>query len=166
MSCTVLLNVTAGNIGPRNAWGGGTVKGPAALPGLDATNRASGKDVLYQPVRWTGGRSSPVSVRSNAADRMTTCWLPVHSSVEIGETVNEPVVCPLRTGNDPVALTSTVSVLGTPCTGLPRLVKHCDVVVTVPVRAKSTDVTVFPRPAAFHATTRLLSSTVAVGPLT
>ena len=95
---------------------------------------------------------------------MTTCWLPVHLSVDSGEIVNEPVVCPLRTGKVPVALTSIVSLFGTPFTGLPLLVKHCDVVVTVPVRLKSADVTVFPRPAAFHETMRLLPSRWPSGP--
>jgi len=55
---------------------------------------------------------------------MTTCWLPVHVSVDNGETVSEPVVCPLRTGNVPVALTLIVSDFGWPLTGLPLLVKH------------------------------------------
>lgn len=37
---------------------------------------------------------------------------------------HEPVVCPLRTGNVPVALTLIVSDFGWPLTGLPLLVKH------------------------------------------
>src|SRR5215218_10825955 len=84
----------------------------------------SPREPIRQPVRFTGGKASPVRVRSNETDRMRTTWLPVHVSVDRGETVSEPVVCTLRTSNVPVTLTSIVSLLGTPWTGLPLLVKH------------------------------------------
>src|SRR5262249_24849729 len=117
-----------------------------------------------QPVKWTGGRSLPVSVRSKLTDRITTCWLPVHVSVDSGETVNEPVVCPLRTGNVPWTLTLTCSLFGTPLSGFPLLVKRGDVTFAVPVRAILADVTMFSRPPAFQETVRLFPFTVAVGP--
>src|SRR4051812_18347217 len=96
---------------------------------------------------------------------MTTCWLPVQVSVDSGETVSEPVTAPLRTGKSPDTLTSTVSRFGTPLTGLPFLVKHCERTLALPVRVKFAEVAVFPSPAAFHETVRLLPETVAVGPL-
>ena len=49
---------------------------------------------------------------------------------------------PVAHGEGACGVDVDVSALGTPFTELPLLVQHCDVVVTVPVRLKSTDVMV------------------------
>src|SRR6266487_4444171 len=42
---SALASVTAGDIGPGNAWAAGLQKSPAALLALDATNRAPRRDL-------------------------------------------------------------------------------------------------------------------------
>ena len=90
--------MTVHQVGPRvlDAWSPGCTEAAGLHrvlpPGVDA-HRGHRCDVCCcQPVMWTGGRPSPVSVRSKLADRILACWFPVHCSVEIGAMVSEPVV--------------------------------------------------------------------------
>jgi hypothetical protein len=94
--------------------GGGACR-RAPPPCLRSTLRIEHQvETCDQPVRWTGGRLSPLSVRSKLTDRMTTCWLPLWAERRTSRVPSQDLVTSRDTQTPTLAVPEPVSVYLTP----------------------------------------------------